>query len=181
MPPIPELAVDVSLTRRLSDPDEPIVAVQGKVRFDSEKAPAGAAVHGAERRMSDYLLGLPRRLALPVYQLGWSSDEVRGACRERPGSLVAVAEQALGDAGKIIRGEGTPVDEEESMLLADMTYRWVEPLDDECVETIARPGRRRSDDRGRDWVDARATLHCAGRTVGEATGTLFFRKFRPRD
>ena len=110
-----------------------------------------------ERRAARYLTGLRRRLALPAYEFGWTGDEIHGVCKETPGSLVAVAEQApLGDAGKIVRGDGAPAEQDESMLLADMTYRWLEPLHDGRVTYVARAGARRTDEKGRTWVRARA-------------------------
>jgi hypothetical protein len=168
------------MTRRPSGSDAPVEAVRCELRVEVAVAEGELDAGLVERRMSDYLLALPRRLALPAYRLGWSSDEIRGVCQESPGSLVGVAEQALGDAGKIIRGEGTPPDQDESMLLADMTYRWIEPIDDGLVEYVARPGKRRTDERGRDWVDASATLTLDGKPVGEASGTVVLRKHAKR-
>ncbi len=173
-------SVDVSMTRRPDPDSDPVEAVAALACFDTTVPVEVGGGCGVERRMSDYLLSRPRRLALPAYQLGWGSDEVRGRCTEAPGSLVAVAEQALGDAGKIIRGDGVPEDEEESMLLADMTYLWVSPVDDACVDYVAHAGARRTDERGRDWVDARAVLSVDDQPLGEASGTLFFRRYRPR-
>ncbi len=177
-PASPGPRVDVSMTRRVGADAEPILAVTSSVCFDTVSMPGGLGRHGVEYRMSDYLSGLPRRLALPAYHLGWSREEIRGACREMPGSLVAVAEQALGDAGKIIRGDDTPADEDESMLLASMSYRWIRDVDGGLVDYVARSGARCADDRGRDWVDAAASMTLAGEPVGEARGTLVFRKYR---
>ena len=69
------------------------------------------------------------------------------------------------------------------MLLASMSYRWIRDVDDGLVDGgvvdyVARSGARRTDDRGRDWVDAAASLTLAGEPVGEARGTLVFRKYR---
>lgn len=172
--------VAVSMTRRPSESDAPVEAVRCEVRFEMTRAENDVDAGLIELWMSDYLLALPRRLALPAYHLGWTGEEIRGACRELPGSLVGVAEQALGDAGKIIRGEGTPSDQDEAMLLADMIYRWLEPIDDGLVEYVARPGKRRADERGRDWVDASATLTLNGKPVGEASGTVVLRKHAKR-
>ncbi len=171
--------VDVRMERRLPSATEPVLAVEATATFDRvEITPDGRTT---ERRMADYLFSLPRRLALPAYRAGWTNEEIRGLCREPPGSLVGVAEQALGDAGKIIRGDGTPEDMDESMLLASMTYRWIAPDigdDAEGIEYVARPGARSADDKGRDWVPATATLHVGGRPVGEAEGLVVLRRFR---
>ncbi len=177
-PATPGPRVEVSMTRRVGAGADTILAVTSRVCFDTVPMPGGVGRHGVEYRMSDYLLGLPRRLALPAYHLGWSREEIRGDCREMPGSLVAVAEQALGDAGKIVRGDDTPAGEDESMLLASMSYSWIRDVDDGLVDYVACSGARRTDDRGRDWVDAAATLTIAGEPVGEARGTLVFRKYR---
>lgn len=170
----PEVAIDVRMTRRPDDVSTDVALaarlVCTTVADDRRGAPADV-----ERRMSDYLLGLPRRLALPSYLPGWSADEIHGVCRERPGSLLAAAEQALGDAGKIVRGDDVPEGREESMLLADLTYRWLEEVDDACASYVARPGPRRRDEKGRDWVRANALLEVDGRPVGEAAGNLVFR------
>lgn len=175
--------VEVQMTRRPPSSADPatteVATVEARMRFALGTAEPDADFRGLiERRMSTYCLKLPRRLALPVYLPGWSADEIRGICRERPGSLLAAAEQALADAGKIIRGDGVDVDEEESMLLADLTYCWLADVDDECAEYVARPGPRRRDDKGRDWVAASAILRVGGVAVGEATGNLVFRRQR---
>jgi hypothetical protein len=128
--------------------------------------------------MAEYLIALPRRLALPAYELGWTDREIRGACIESPGSLLAAAEQALGDAGKIVRGDGAPPDVEESMLLASMTYRWLEEIDDAPATYVARPGERRVDERHRVWMEAGAVLSVGERPVGEATGSIVFHRIR---
>ena len=65
------------------------------------------------------------------------------------------------------------------MLLAAMTYRWLDDVDDARAEYVAHPGERRRDDKGRDWVDATATLSVGGRPVGEAGGSLVFKRARP--
>lgn len=173
----PQLSVAVRMTRRPANSSENVVALEAMARFDTRDAAHAAGV--VEQRMADYLLALPRRLALPTYEPGWSEAEIRGACVEPPGALLAAAEQALGDAGKIIRGDGTPPDLEESMLLAEMSYRWLEDVDDGPATYVAHPAERRTDERGRDWVAAGATLSLDGRSVGEATGTLVFRRYRP--
>lgn len=166
------MTVAVRMTRQPPDAPDPVATLEATVLFDLVEVEAGPVSESVERRMCDYLLGLPRRLALPAYLPGWSVEEILGVCRELPGSLVAVAEQALGDAGKIIRGEGVADGEEESMLLADITYRWLEEVDDAFASYSARPGPRRRDAKGRDWVRAIATLAVDGRNVGEATGNL---------
>jgi hypothetical protein len=168
-------SVSVEMSRRLPDVPAPVLTVEARAVFDD--LTETATVVDVERRMREYLRGLPHRLVLPAYELGWSQDEIRGACKEPPGSLLAAAEQALGDAGKIVRGEGVPMDEDESMLIADMTYRWVEAVNDGCASYVARSGPHRTDEKGRTWMTATATLSLEGRCVGEATGSLIFRRF----
>jgi hypothetical protein len=170
----PQIEVAVELSRQLDAGD--VVAVEARARFDPVAAPRSAG--GVERRMSDYLLSVPRRLALPCYEAGWTASEVRGRCVEAPGSLLAAAEQALGDAGKIVRGQGVPPDLEESMLLADMSYRWLDDVEDGRATYVARAGARREDERKRIWVTATATLALDGRPVGEAEGSLVLRAAR---
>jgi len=191
--------VDVEMTRLVASESEPVVTVIARAGFDAAAGTAVGAANGAangavvgaapgaaadaaelERRISDYLTLLPRRLALPAYELGWTDREVRGGCRELPGSLVGVAEQALGDAGKIVRGDGVPEDRDESMLIADMTYRWIEPLHDGLASYLARAGSRRTDEKGRTWVQTTAALEVDGRLVGEAAGSVVFRSFPRR-
>jgi hypothetical protein len=171
-----DLGVAVRMARRPGQIADEDATLEARLRFEVEAAPGDEAAATVERRMSDYLLRLPRRLALPAYLAGWSDEEIHGVCRERPGSLLAVAEQALADAGKIVRGDGVPEGEEESMLLADLTYHWLEPIDDARVTYVARPGSRRRDEKGRDWVTAVATLSVDGRPVGEASGNLVLRR-----
>lgn len=166
----PQIDVAVELSRRLGQGE--VVAVEARAQYEAVTAAEGAS---AERRMSDYLLSLPRRLALPCYELGWTANEIRGRCVEAPGSLLAAAEQALGDAGKIVRGDGVPAGLEESMLLADLTYRWVADVEDGRATYAAQAGPRRADERKRTWVTATATLALQGRPVGEATGSVVFR------
>lgn len=170
------LSVAVRMTRQPPGGNDASDTIETEARFAADPCPGSNTGASVERRMSDYLLQLPRRLALPAYLPGWTGDEIRGICRERPGSLIAAAEQALADAGKIIRGDGVPANEEESMLLADLRYRWIEDVDDICAEYTARPGPRRRDAKGRDWVEAVAELSAAGRPVGEATGNLVFNR-----
>jgi len=167
----PLVEVAVELTRKLDAGD--VAAVVARARF--EPLAVSAAPADVERRMCDYLLSLPRRLALPRYERGWSAKQIRGACVEAPGSLLAAAEQALGDAGKIVRGDGVPPDLDESMLLADMTYRWLADVEDGRATYVAAAGPRRADERQRTWVTAVASLAVDGRPVGEATGDLVFR------
>ncbi len=171
-----DLSVAVRMTRQPPDTIGVELTLEAAARFAVVPCAAEVANESVERRMSDYLLLLPRRLALPAYLPGWSSGEIHGVCREHPGSLLAAAEQALADAGKIIRGDGVADGEEESMLLADFSYRWVEDVDDACAAYVARPGPRRRDDKGRDWVTATATLTVDDRVVGEASGNLIFRR-----
>lgn len=169
-----KLTVTVQMYRQPPPRSEDSPTLSADVDFAAE--PIAAAETAVERRMSDYLLQLPRRLVLPAYLPGWTGSEIRGVCRERPGSLLAAAEQALADAGKIIRGDGVPTGEEESMLLADMRYRWIEDVDDDLAEYRAQPGPRRRDDKGRDWVAATAVLYAGGVSVGAADGNLVFRR-----
>jgi hypothetical protein len=173
----PDASVEIRMTRRPNASQPAVLAVEARARFQAVNAAPAAG--GVERRMADYLLALPRRLALPAYRPGWSETEIRGACVEPPGSLVAAAEQALGDAGKIVRGDGAPAGVEESMLLADMTYRWIEDVDDACAAYVARSGSRRADEKGRLWMEASALLSVDGRPVGEAKGNLVFQRSRP--
>jgi hypothetical protein len=172
----PDLSVQVRMKRRPGEPPADVVAVEALARF--EAAHTAPAAGGDERRMADYLIALPRRLALPAYDRGWSAAEIHGTCVEPSGSLLAVAEQALGDAGKIVRGDDTPADLEESMLLADMKYRWLADIDDGCATYVARPGPRRTDEKGRVWMDASAILSLDRRPVGEATGCVVFHRLR---
>lgn len=170
----PDLSVDVKLHRRPAEAE--VLAVEARAWFTA--LDAAVESHGVERRMADYLIGLPRRLALPAYRLGWTDNEIRGACVESPGSLLAAAEQALGDAGKIVRGDGAPLEVEESMLLASMTYRWLEEVDDAPATYVSRAGERRPDEKGRIWMEASTVLSVEERPVGEATGSVVFHRTR---
>jgi hypothetical protein len=169
----PDFTVDVRLMRRPAE-DE-VLAVEARVWFTAADAVESPDV---EQRMADYLIALPRRLALPAYQAGWTDAEIHGACVESPGSLLAAAEQALGDAGKIVRGDGAPPDVEESMLLAAMTYRWIEDIDDGRATYVARSAERRPDEKGRIWMEASAVLSVDDRPAGEATGSVVFHRSR---
>lgn len=166
----PKIEAIVEIGRRLDGGD--VVAVAARAQFEPVASPENGSV---ERRMSDYLTSLPCRLALPCYELGWTAKEIRGRCVESPGSLLAAAEQALGDAGKIVRGDGVPPDVEESMLLADMTYHWLADVEDGLATYVAHPGPRREDERKRIRMTADAVLAIDGHPVGKATGTLVFR------
>jgi len=167
------VAVAVRLTRGSDD------AEQEPVRAEMDFTLGDAEVSGLspERRMSDYLLGLGQRLALPAYELGWTSTRIRGACAEPPGSLLGVAEQALGDAGKIIRGDGVPADQEETMLIGSMRYRFLVDDDQLLVRYEAEAGPRTADDRGRHWSKATARLYGDdGTCVGEADGDIVLQR-----
>ncbi|HYB99052.1 MAG TPA: hypothetical protein VEC57_07930 [Candidatus Limnocylindrales bacterium] len=168
----PATTVGIELSRQLPGAAAPVVAVQARAQFDA--ADATAATVQADRRIADYLATLPQRLALPAYELGWSDTEIRGVCREMPGSLLGAAEEALGDAGKIARGLGVPDDHDESMLLAEMTYRWVRPVQDGRATYVARTGERRRDEKGRTWLGVTADLDLDGERVGEAEGSVVF-------
>jgi hypothetical protein len=71
-------------------------------------------------------------------------------------------------------------DVEESMLIAEMSYRWLEDVSDGRVTYTARSGPRSMDQKGRLWMNATAVLTLDGRSVGDAAGALVFHRSRPR-
>ena len=172
-----DIAIDVRMMRRARGAPAPVTAVEARARFDA--VDDHAAIEDVERRTADYLVRLPRRLALPAYDAGFSDAEIRGSCVEPPGSLLAAAEQMLGNAGKIVRGDGAPADVEESMLIAEMSYRWLEDVSDGRATYTARSGPRTMDQKGRLWMNATAVLTLDGRTVGNAAGALVFHRSPP--